>query len=150
MPSRKLAIQQEYYFEASPDTVFRALTEPKQLTRWFLSGAVIKPKSGSSFKFAWEGGYALAGKVKKVVPNRTLVLTWPDTQKGKLYVTQVAFNISKKGEGTMLKLKHTGFKEGDDWIWLFGAIQSGWAYFMTNLKSVLSQGKDLRSEFDTP
>jgi uncharacterized protein YndB with AHSA1/START domain len=150
VPSRKMAIRQEYYFEASPETVFGALTKPKQLTKWFLSDAVMRPKSGSSYKFTWEGGYSHTGKVKKIVPNRTLVLTWPDRQKGKLYVTQVAFTLSKKGGGTLLKLKHTGFKEGDDWVWLFGAIQSGWAYYITNLKSVLSQGKDLRSEYDSP
>ncbi len=150
MPSRKHVIEQEYYYDATPETVFRALTVPKELVRWFLSDAKIKPKEGSSYTFTWHGGYSHKGKVEKLAPGRTLVLTWPDELKGKVYETRAAFTLRKKGKGTLLKLKHSGFKEGDDWVWLYGAVQSGWAYFLTNLKSVLSQGVDLRSKFDNP
>ncbi|MBI3859586.1 MAG: SRPBCC domain-containing protein [Thaumarchaeota archaeon] len=147
---KKLVISQAYYVDAPPEVVFKALTQPKQLTKWFLSSAKIRPIEGTSYTFTWNGGSSHTGKVKRVTPNRSLVLTWPDRFKGKTYITEASFSLSKKGTGTMLKLKHTGFKEGDDWLWLFGAVQSGWAYFLTNLKSVLSGGKDLRSKYDSP
>ena len=150
MPSKKRVIEQEYYYDATPEVVFRALTVPKELKKWFLSDAKISPKEGSSYTFTWEGGFSHAGKVERVEPGRKLVLSWPDKIKGKLYETQAAFTLKKKGKGTLLKVKHTGFKKGDNWIWLFGAVQSGWAYYLTNLKSVLSRGTDLRSEFDSP
>ena len=149
MASKKIVIKQQYYFECPRETVFEALTEPKQLVKWFLIEARIKLKEGSRYKFTWQGGSSNTGIVKKVVPDRFLVLSWPDRVNGKLYPTQASFTLSRKGKGTLLTLKHTGFKEGDDWIWLYGAIQSGWAYFLTNLKSVLSQGADLRSKYDS-
>ena len=150
MPASRMLIKQTYYFDSPPDVVFRALTEPRQLVKWFLKDAKLRPKEGTSYTFTWIGGSSHTGKVKRVVPGRTLVLTWPDTVKGKVYRTEAAFRLAPKGKGTMLELKHSGFKEGDDWVWLFGAIQSGWAYFLTNLKSVLGQGKDLRSVHDSP
>jgi uncharacterized protein YndB with AHSA1/START domain len=150
LPSKKRVIEQEYYYNATPETVFKALTVPKELVKWFLDDAKIRPKEGSSYTFIWPGGFSHTGKVEKVEPGRKLVLSWPDKHEGKLYETQAAFTLRKKGKGTLLKVKHVGFKKGDDWVWLFGAVQSGWACYLTNLKSVLSQGADLRSEFDSP
>ena len=146
--TRPLVVEQEYYFEASPRKVFAALTKPKKLVKWFLVDAKIKPKEGTGYTFTWEGGASHVGKVKKVVIDRALVLTWPDNIKGKIYETEATFTLRPKGDGTLLKITHVGFKEGDDWIWLYGAVQSGWAYYMTNLKSVLMEGVDLRSKHD--
>jgi len=143
-------ITQTYFYEATPEAVFGALTEPRRLTKWFLKSAKIKPVEGSTYTFAWEGYDRQTGKVIKVVPNRLLVLTWPNSVKGKMLETDARFTLKKKGTGTLLTVKHTGFKEGDDWVWLYGAVQSGWAYFLMNLKSVLTQGKDLRSKDDAP
>lgn len=149
MPSKQLVIEQKYFFETTPEVVFKALTEPKQLAKWFLSKATIDARRGGDYTFTWAGGYKHSGKVMKCVRNKTLVLSWPDQfESGKVYATQAAFTLGKKGHGTLLKLKHSGFKKGDDWVSLYGAIQSGWAYFLTNLKSVLAQGVDLRSKYD--
>ena len=150
MPSKKRVIEQEYYYKATPETVFKSLTVPKELVKWFLNEAKIRPKEGGFYTFTWEGGFSHTGKVEEVDPGRKLVLSWPDKIKDKVYETQVTFTLKKKSEGTLLKVKHIGFKKGSDWVWLYGAIQSGWAYYLTNLKSVLSQGTDLRSEFDSP
>jgi uncharacterized protein YndB with AHSA1/START domain len=143
-------IEQQYYYDATPEVVFRALTVPEELTKWFLSDAKIRPKKGTSYTFTWEGGLSHTGKVESVETDRELVLSWPDEIGGKTYETRAAFTLKKKGKGTLLKVKHSGFKDGEDWIWLFGAIQSGWAYYLTNLKSVLDYGTDLRSRFDSP
>jgi uncharacterized protein YndB with AHSA1/START domain len=147
---KKRTIKQTYFYEASPEDVFKALTEPRELTKWFLKSAKIKPVEGSTYTFAWEGYDLQTGKVVRVVPDRLLVLTWPNSVRGKTLLTDARFTLKKKGTGTLLTVKHTGFKEGDDWVWLYGAVQSGWAYFLTNLKSVLTQGKDLRSKYDEP
>jgi len=143
-------ITQTYFYEAPPEAVFKALTEPKQLAKWFLKSAKITPVEGSTYTFTWEGYDRQTGKVVKVVPSKLLALTWPNSFKGKTFPTDARFTLKRKGTGTLLTVKHTGFKEGDDWVWLYGAVQSGWAYFLTNLKSVLSQGKDLRSKHDEP
>jgi len=145
---KPLVVEQQYYYDASPQKVFAALTKPKKLVKWFLKDAKIKPKEGTSYTFTWDAGASHTGKVKKVVPDRTLVLSWPDTIEGKIYLTEATFTLRPKGDGTILKITHVGFKEGDDWIRLYGAVQSGWAYFLTNLKSVMAEGVDLRSKHD--
>jgi uncharacterized protein YndB with AHSA1/START domain len=143
-------IKARYYLDAPPSEVFKALTEPKKLAKWFLDDARFEPKEGSTYEFFWKGYPSQKGKVEKVVVDRLLVLTWPNTVKAKVYRTKVSFALSRKGKGTILGLTHTGFGEGDDWVWLYGAIQAGWAYSLTNLKSVLSEGVDLRSKHDAP
>jgi uncharacterized protein YndB with AHSA1/START domain len=143
-------IDQQYYFEAPVGDVFNALTEPEELVKWFLGSARIRPVERTNYTFTWKGGSEHTGEVLKVVPNRNLVLSWPNKIKGRLYPTQVSFTLVRRGKGTLLKLKHTGFKDGDDWVWLFGAVQSGWTYFLMNLKSVIEQGRDLRSKYDSP
>jgi len=150
MAPNEMVVKQRYFYNADPDEVFNALTKPKRLVKWFLEDAKIKPKEGSSYTFTWGGGFSHTGKVEKVVTDRSLVLSWPDTIKGKVYTTRASFTLAKKGKGTLLDLVHTGFKEGPDWVWLYGAIQSGWAYYLTNLKSVLNEGVDLRSKYDNP
>ena len=147
---RKRTITQAYFYDVAPRTVFRALTEARQLKRWFLDSAKISPVEGGSYTFTWKGYPSQKGEVKKVVADRLLALSWPNRVKGKVLLTEVHFTLRKKGGGTLLTVRHAGFQEGDDWVWLYGAVQSGWAYFLTNLKSVLSQGLDLRSEHDRP
>ena len=143
-------VEAKYYLETTPDKVFDAISNPETLTKWFLSSAKIKPVKGSTYTFKWQGGFTHKGKVKKATKNKSLALTWPDEFKGKTFETEVEFTLRPKGKGTVLKVRHTGFKKGDDWLWLYGAIQSGWAYYLMNLKSLLGQGVDLRSEHDEP
>jgi len=91
----------------------------------------------------------MIGEVKQFEVGRKVAYGWcDDLGKGKEAKTLVVFEISKKGTGSMLRLTHSGFGEGKAWVELYGGIQSGWAYYLMNLKSVLSQGQDLRSEKD--
>jgi len=148
LPSKKKDVKLSYYFEKPPEEVFAALTKPKKIVSWFSKKAKFEPKVGGDFSLDW-GNYRLKGKVKKFVKDKKLVLSWHDDfGKGKKYVTRAAFTLSKKGEGTILKVKHSGFKAGEDWDQLHEDVKTGWTYFLMNLKSVLSGGKDLRSEHD--
>ncbi len=149
MAKDKLKIRQSYYIGAPPDVVFAALTDPSQLTRWFLSKAKVDLRKGGRVEFTWMGGHKMTGKVKAVVAGKEIAYAWHDEiGKGKKAKTLAEFSVSRKGEGSMLKLTHSGFGDSKAWIELYGAIQSGWAYYLTNLKSILSGGKDLRSASD--
>ena len=91
----------------------------------------------------------MAGRVKRVAAGREVAYAWRDNiGKGKKAKAVAEFKVSKKGGGSMLKLNHGGFGDSKSWVELYGAIQSGWAYYLTNLKSVIQNGKDLRSEYD--
>lgn len=143
------AIHQRFYYAVPPSRVYFALTRPRELTRWFVDKATFAPKKGTTFQLGWRGGYVLKGRVKGAVSPRKLELDWVDRfSGGKTFRTEVRFEITKKGKGSLLSVTHRGFKTGKKWTTLYGGIQSGWAYYLTNLKSVLEHGVDLRSDLD--
>ena len=144
MPKSFAAVQ-SYYFEAPVEKVFGSLTDSKKLTKWFLSKAKLVPKKGGTYSFDWFGGYHMNGKVRQFVPNKSVSFSWNDKLKsGKVANTTASFRVAKKGKGTLLTLRHTGFKNPEH----FADCSSRWGYYLTNLKSVLDHDTDLRSKYD--
>jgi len=143
-------IRKVYYYAAPRERVFAALTEPKELAKWFLKKASVTPRKGGTFRFEWqEGGYSMRGKVKEFDPPKRVHYEWNDRfEGGKIYRTEARFTLERRGRGTELHLTHRGFKSGKKWTWLYGAIHSGWTYYLLNLKSVLEHRTDLRSTRD--
>lgn len=137
--------KQAYHFKASPEKVFKALTEPKGLESWFLSRAKLTPVKGGNYSFDWFGGYHMTGKVKRYEPIKAVSFSWTDKLKdGTVAKTTALFKVAKKGKGTILNLQHTGFKDPEH----FADCSSRWGYYLTNMKSVLDHRIDLRSRFD--
>ncbi len=142
------ALRQRIFIQAPAHKVFGALTEPRLLKKWILSSAKISPRKGGNYTFTWYGGYS-SGKVLDYARDKKLSLSWPGYLNGKLLgTTRASFRIRPRNDGTLLELTHSGFKAGNKWVELYGAVCSGWAYFLTNLKSVLQNGRDLRSPDD--
>jgi len=143
------AVKQRYFFKAPPERVFRALTEPTQLQKWFVSSAKFSPRTGGNYTFNWGGEISQSGKVLGYTRDKSLSLSWPQVQRGKeLGMTRAAFKLKPKDKGTILDVNHTGFKSGALWNENYAAVSSGWAYFLQNLRSVLEYGRDLRSDKD--
>jgi len=142
---KSLKIEQSYYFETPSEKVFQALTDPKILVTWFLSKAKVEPKKGGTYSFDWIGGYHMTGKVKQFESGSSVSFSWTDKLKsGELAKTTVSFKVTKKGNGTLLKLRHTGFEDPEH----FAECSSRWGYYLTNMKSVLDHDTDLRSKYD--
>jgi uncharacterized protein YndB with AHSA1/START domain len=142
-------IEQTFYYALPPNRVFAALTEPKALAGWFVEKADVTLEKGATFRLTWPGGYTMTGRVRSVRPPSRLGLSWIDQfEGGKVFETEVRFDLRRRGKGTLLTVSHRGFKKGKRWVALYGSIQSGWAYYLTNLRSVLEHGVDLRSSQD--
>ena len=142
---KSYAAKQEYHFQARPRKVFEALTEPKALVKWFLFKAKIDPKTGGTFMFDWIGGYRMVSKLKKYEKDKTVAFSWIDKLRtGGIAKTMASFEVEKQGKGTLLKFRHSGFKDPEH----FADCSSRWAYYLTNMKSVLDYGRDLRSKYD--
>lgn len=142
-------IEQTFYYAVPPERVYSALTEPDELVRWFADKADIVLKKGGAFRLTWSTGYSMRGKVKSAEPGKKLQVAWVDRlDRGKALETEARFAFAKRGRGTQLTVTHRGFKSGKKWVALYGGIQSGWAYYLANLRSVLEHGIDLRSDRD--
>src|SRR5437867_1455022 len=142
-------VKQRYFIKAPPSKVFKALTEPRLLKKWFLTSAKMSPRKGGNYTVNWSEGMGQSGKVLSYTRDKSLSLTWPQVQRGKpLGMTRATFRLRAKDEGTILDVSHTGFKSGTLWNENYASVCSGWAYFLMNLKSVLQHGRDLRSAQD--
>jgi len=109
--------------------------------------AEVDARDGGNYFFNWIGGYSMTGKVKHYdEKKRAITYSWHDKlpETGEIADTIVSFEVLKKGNGTLLKLDHSGFRDPRH----FAECASRWAYYLTNLKSVLDHGTDLRSEYD--
>ena len=138
-------IEQSYYFKAHPKKVFQAITDPKILVKWFLSKAKVVPSEGGTYSFDWIGGYHMTGMVKQFETNKAVSYSWHDIMhSGEMVETTASFQVTKKGRGTILKLRHFGFTDPEH----FAECSSRWAYYLTNMKSVLDWGTDVRSKYD--
>ncbi len=149
--AKSRTIKQRLFIKAPPSKVFKAITEPRLLKRWFIASAKLSPRKGGNFSFKWQGGYALSGKVLDYNRDKKLSLSWQHGKEGKkpLGTTRVTFKLKPKEEGTILELTHSGYKSGNPWVEEYAEHSSGWAYYLTNLKSVLQHNKDLRSPLDS-
>ena len=75
---KSFVIEQSYHFKAPQARVFKALTDPKLLEKWFLSKAKLVPKKGGSYSFNWIGSYHMTGNVKQFEPDKAVSFSWTD------------------------------------------------------------------------
>lgn len=147
--AKSRALKQVVYIQAPPAKVFKFIAEPRGLKRWILASGKITPKKGGNYAFTWQGGYSHSGKVLDYVRDQRLSLLWPHRSgEDLLGNTRVTFRLKPKEEGTLLEMTHAGFKSGAAWGKEYDGTNSGWAYYLTNLKSVVQHNKDLRSPLD--
>ena len=51
--AQKIEIEKHIVIDASPEVVFKAITDPKELTNWFPDQAVLEAKIGGKVKFSF-------------------------------------------------------------------------------------------------
>jgi uncharacterized protein YndB with AHSA1/START domain len=148
-PRKTRSIRQQFYIRAPPKKVFRAISDPDEITKWFLKDAQISTRKGGRYTFEWNGGYQHSGRVLEFARGRSLTLTWPQFD-GKEVIgdTKVRFTVEPKGKGALLKILHSGYQKQEKWVEPYAGTHAGWSYFVMNLKSVLEHGHDLRSKHD--
>ncbi len=145
-PSR--SVRQQYYLRSSPKKVFKAITNPNRLTRWFCDVAEFSPRKGGRYAFSWKDGPTHTGKVLEFAKGRGWTLTWEWPGLTDAGVTRFRLHVEPKGKGTLLRVLHSGLPVGKRWDDLYAGAVWGWTYFAMNLKSVVEHGYDLRSKYD--
>lgn len=153
--------------DAPADAVWRALTEAKELTRWFPLEARVVPGQGGSMYWGWGGDWGGESKIAVWEPDRRL----------KLVETRQAFDADGKPLGrhgddrdlvvevtleshagtTRLRLVHSGFGVGADWDDELDGVSNGWQIELRGLKDYVEKyrGRDrlfawARSSSDLP
>jgi uncharacterized protein YndB with AHSA1/START domain len=142
MPDR--AIELSTTIDASPEAVLRALTDAGELARWFPSEAESDPRTGGPYSYRFEfeedtsRNHTYAGEYREVSSGR-VAYSW-QTAAGP---TEVDFRIAPGGDGTEVRLVHSGWDAHDDDA--VEEFRQGWGFFLDNLKSYLERGEDERA-----
>lgn len=133
--------------KATPEEVFRAITDPEQIVKWFAPESRVDPRVGGEYVFSWGPG----------MEGKTTIVAWdPNTHfgtcsqrsvtygpKGKIdtgVIRQMAvdYYIESIGDGvTRLRLVQSGFGPEAAWDDEFESIKTGWASFLKKLKEIL-------------
>jgi uncharacterized protein YndB with AHSA1/START domain len=61
---------------ATPEAVWDALTDPRELAAWFGADGVIDPRLGGAVRFRWPDGAERRGLVIELDPPRRLAFRW--------------------------------------------------------------------------
>lgn len=98
-----IEIEKSIVIDASPEVVFKAITDPKKLTSWFPDQVILEPKIGGEVQFLQKLYQALSANF---IPNKKIFSTWEDS-----YEPVVTWELEKiENNKTSIKLLHTGFK----------------------------------------
>ena len=126
----------ERLLDASPEKLWRALTEPHLLEEWLMK-TDFKPVEGQSFTLTNEPRpdikVKVEGEVLKVEPAKTLSYTW----KAMGLDSVVTFTLTPTPNGTMLRMEQTGFRP-DQSAAFYGA-RAGWTQFFKALEETLKR-----------
>jgi uncharacterized protein YndB with AHSA1/START domain len=139
------SIEREIHVEASPDIVFEVITSPKHLRGWWPDEATLDPTAGATGELVFSNdgdprAHVAAITVVDAMPGRRFSFRWvyPEgevaTESNALLVT---FELTPSGDGTLLRMTETGFREKG---WEIAVLEeayhdhvSGWDFFIPRL-----------------
>jgi uncharacterized protein YndB with AHSA1/START domain len=111
-------IEREIYVDASPETVFDVVSNPEHVREWWPDEAAYEVAPGATGQITFgnpaAGGGVVGLTVLEVDRPRTFSFRWTQTpgetgvEGNSLLVT---FALSPQGDGTLLRMSETGFRE---------------------------------------
>lgn len=100
---------------ASPERVWKALTDPEELRRWFPEEAELEPRPGGSGWFGWSDHGKFAVRIEEVEAPERLVWTWardPDVALDEGHRSTVEWILTRRDDGgTTLRVRESGFSD---------------------------------------
>jgi uncharacterized protein YndB with AHSA1/START domain len=156
MPNEPRSIDFTVSIAAPADAVWRALTDPAELVRWFPLQAQVVPGVGGSVTWSWDDRWTWTTRIEKWEPGRLLRLV-QDAQRpfdadGEEVPASLAasvpmileFTLESDAGRTKLRLVHSGFGHGAAWDDELDGVRVGWNHELRILAFYLERhaGKD--------
>ncbi|MBM3320924.1 MAG: SRPBCC domain-containing protein [Candidatus Eisenbacteria bacterium] len=126
--------------------VWRALTDPKMLTRWFVEEAEIEPRKDGRFWVSWGAEGDGEARIDVWEPHKRLRLVYlpfegaPPMPEGGAVVEE--FTLEDRGDSTVLRLVHSGIPASPEWDGFFKGTDVGWEDYLEYLRDLLEVGDD--------
>jgi uncharacterized protein YndB with AHSA1/START domain len=132
--------------KAAPEEVFRAVTDPEQIVKWFCSESRVEPRVGGEYFFSWGGGMDGSSTISAWEPGKHFG-TWSErsmayssqgaVETGVVQKMCVDYYMEPVGGGlTRLRLVQSGFGPEAAWDAEFADTKTGWADFLEKLKAL--------------
>ena len=117
------ALRFERHLDHSVERVWRAVTEPAELARWFVAEAPWTPREGEEFEAGGD-----TGRITALDPPRLLAWTWG--------AERYSFELAPAGDGCVLVFTHVFNRElGPGW-----QHAAGWETYLARLDAHLAGG----------
>jgi uncharacterized protein YndB with AHSA1/START domain len=140
---QRRSVEGRVEIRATPERVWRALTDAAELERWFPLEARVEPGPGGSIWMSWKNEYAGESKIVAWDPPRHLRVTWGGSDEaGAAQVTDYFIDVADGH--VVLRVVTSGFPADASWDdWVEGT-RMGWAYELQSLKQYLERhdGRD--------
>lgn len=154
-------IETEIAIEATPERVWKALTDAVELTRWFPLEAGVEPGEGGKILLSWGANMEGLSRIRVWEPHRHLQTSWMEPTErmkasGKDAPAGSTANLAAGGEWpgdklivdyfleaeggkTVLRLVHSGFSADARWDNEFDSHRRGWNYELRSLRHYLER-----------
>jgi uncharacterized protein YndB with AHSA1/START domain len=124
--------------DATPERIWQALTDERELVRWFPLDAQVEPGEGGSVFMSWRNEFAASMKIQLWDPPRHLRTSWSFHQGDE--ITQVTdYRIEGKGGSTLVRAVTSGFPLDPSWDGWVEGTNRGWAFELRSLKHYLER-----------
>lgn len=150
---QELEIRKTIVIDASPQAVFKAITDPSELTNWFPDNAMFDGRIGGKVKFYWyknrskelDRDYDPEGTVTEFIPNKKVSYTWQLKDIPDFPETTVTWELEEiDANKTRVALTHSGFTGREEGKLSFKEHDQGWSYFLGRLEKYCKGKREAR------
>ena len=136
-------VDQRVRIAATPQRVWRALTDEADLQRWLFESAVADVREGGAWRFTfphWPSARGLqhpalnfGGPIVELVPGRVLGVKFEPPYWGVL-----RFEVCAGGDATDVRVTQRGFEGNEEWL---ADFRGGWGTFTDRLALLCETGE---------
>ena len=131
-------IKKTIEIEASADSIFKALSDERELPKWWVDVPKLQLEVGGKLTFRFlkerseklEKDFVIEGKITEIIPNQKLSYTWKpidDPEYPNTLVTWTLESINKNK--TKVTVLHSGLEQ----VKGYTQLDDGWSYFINKL-----------------
>jgi uncharacterized protein YndB with AHSA1/START domain len=139
-------IEKEILIHAPVDVVWRVVTQPEEMDRWFSVEADFEPANGSDGSIRMSARTTYNIHIESIEPNRRFAFRWahPDGQTaGPDNSMLVEFTFHEQGDATLLRVVESGF-DAVDWgdaakREYFDGHDAGWPGLLERARDLLER-----------
>lgn len=157
MPESSRAADVSLVLDASPEQVWQALTDARELTRWFPVDAKVDPGVGGSVTWRWDDHFTSVARIETWEPRGRLRLVQerepPHAADGSALAGETGvriimdFTIETRDGQTRLRVVHSGFNRGDAWDDEIEGVTIGWESAFYHLRHYLERHRGHDRQF---